>query len=1451
MPIPWIPINPRDRFIESLAMQKSEETPAPMLPWSPEMAYIEPSMRAAAPAAGATLAPTQQAPAISSLIARNREQLARRQMTPTGAIPADTTTTTPTVVNKAASDVEWWEEPAELADKATQKVGEAISKVPILPEVLNWASPVFEFLGNIDRAWGALITAGASPKLEWQQGENWLTHQMREYEAWESPTYTKGIVEFLNPVWWIPFAGWAAKAAKAVGVGGKALKGIQSAARVMETVGLSGEIGGFKQAEKLAKAAASKSSLFAEGRLALPTTQQISEALFTGDNLSKVAAWAERMPGLRRVKKLINEGGDLQGQIVLAENRMTRTLEPRYLDRYVDGEQASASIKDYVKQQTILRDYTNSVASDGMSSLLLPELQRYGNPQKLLNAMDNGLTSVNPLQAGVGTGTVDVAENFINYTGQIDRMYAGLTDEAKEYLLGVKKIATELDNLLVDEFRDAALRELPQNATEKQIVRKARELAGVNQDEILLPRLVEGKFTPDGFEKSRHGINSELGRVHKTMDVGIKESPGFSVKYDPNLNHNVQQLIDNYARKISNHRYAEGVQPLGKTLKESLYAYEPEFMEKLAKVGVRVADISHAERTLANFMSVKGSFFQPATIRKIMSSTAVPQTVKDKIALATKLSPDEAKKLIDHAWSRQSVKKGFTKNDFINEVMRGKDTGVKDIFVQDIEGALAKLSEKGHTKSVITNAYNTMLTNRSRTQLIKEAREELGGALGMAKDDLADFQGQYQKLKAQYSVGGFSRATKAVSRVMDEAGNIIEKPVVREFSASFNKHPAFGGRLFPVEAVEAAEKTLGDQGNELFKRAAETSGVLRTMIAAMDFSAPFIQGLPTLARNPAAWLRGVKEMFKEAGAPGSYTKYLSQPENMAAHAERLFFGSAPDISEFHESLPMMTQALGRVPKAGETLQTISKQTLGRTEAAYATFGAASRDELWQAMRHKAIDPLTGRIDNKLGRELAATIDKLTGALNVSPLLIGKSQKQFENAFMFFASRYTRSGLALAGDVFRGGLKGSEARKAMGGMMAGGTLMYLRTCALLGQQPELDPRTGRFMTVKIGDYHVGIGGLMTSLMRFGYDVAATAKEDPGAFLEWGNRFDNPFTKFLYSRASPLTGTLEQIWNQKDYLGEPLDDPVAWANWLAGSATPIAFQTFLDDTSFASKLAVLGPELMGGRNFPKSDSELMVEARNKEAQKYGFKTYAEIPYTALAPDGRKVRDLINTNKEVVNLSDMIQETAKRRGYTDIVRSGDFHDELQSARQTMISSVALAEQAFNAGLQDGNEFRERTKLAKYGYSVQVEDIYKRYADVVSEFNTNPKTTADMAYNMLLAAYTSGKFEDQYGIYDYQAADQYRESILTRLTAEDRAAVEGALKARDLEMPALYQEYRKAVEVLRPYWEVATEANKYFGERDSTSKQRFISRRRKILKRSSREIEHYYNLFYGNQEV
>ena len=72
----------------------------------------------------------------------------------------------------------------------------------------------------------------------------------------------------------------------------------------------------------------------------------------------------------------------------------------------------------------------------------------------------------------------------------------------------------------------------------------------------------------------------------------------------------------------------------------------------------------------------------------------------------------------------------------------------------------------------------------------------------------------------------------------------------------------------------------------------------------------------------------------------------------------------------------------------------------------------------------------------------------------------------------------------------------------------------------------------------------------------------------------------------------------------------------------------------------------------------------------------------------------------------------------------------------------------------------------------------------------------------------------------------------------------------AKYTDFPTEYQELVKARTILKPYWEVKGDADRYFGLMDSKNKRDFISRNQDIKKRTNPLIAYYIRLFYTRQK-
>lgn len=205
-------------------------------------------------------------------------------------------------------------------------------------------------------------------------------------------------------------------------------------------------------------------------------------------------------------------------------------------------------------------------------------------------------------------------------------------------------------------------------------------------------------------------------------------------------------------------------------------------------------------------------------------------------------------------------------------------------------------------------------------------------------------------------------------------------------------------------------------------------------------------------------------------------------------------------------------------------------------------------------------------------------------------------------------------MAYVGNLLSKGIVGHEARRSIGQLAAGGAIMYAATAKALGQEPHFDPRYPDFMTIQVGNRNVGVGGFYYSFLRFAADLTSSVLEDGPAkrqdFLSL-SRKDNPFIKFMYNRASPLTGLMTEAAQRRDYLGQPFETPADWAHWLfVEHMMPIALQEMVPapgEEMPSRILEILIAEEFGLRTFPR---EPFYELRDTYSQQVFGQTWSDL-------------------------------------------------------------------------------------------------------------------------------------------------------------------------------------------------------------------------------------------------
>lgn len=1239
-----------------------------------------------------------------------------------------------------------YELPKQWAESAMDVVGEGISKVPILPKILEPINKyVFEPVQKyLEKPWASVITSPFSPNLPWEQGENWLAHEQREYEAWKAPTYVKGLAEFSMPLWWLPWFGWAGKGAKALGVGNKMTRALEYVSK-------------------------------SKAMNILPEDKVIDDLLFKEDFFKKVALWSENKPVLNTAVRMI--GGP-----------------SAFVKPFVEGEAPIETVRRALIKKAVISDMRN-----GVRGLQVPKLQAISDkPVKLLDIADDGLIRGVTVKDGTSAYLSDVIEGYVKNPDN----YKFTDPLAKKYVQQTVDIINDITAMATKEGV-----KVPKSFTFHRMVKG------------IIPEADDFK----NFEASEWGSRFEMARQLKTMKEGATRATR-RVIYDNNPVNSINATIDHYIKAIATKRFDNEVRQLGQTALGK-------FATKFPDEATRITGLT-ARRTAASYISnsIDGIFAKTpgwgsklAKIRRDVMPES--ENIANAIEQAFSFTPMETDRVIaklgKELWQATKVK---PKEFKILLSQYHKSQG--KILMSELDDAIHSLNvDTKVAANAIENVYKESYRTLTAVQkdMFKTIKGQVDDILKTTNDELTPLLKTRKEFLKPYRQG---------------------KQILGEREKVFTSHPAFKNLIFPREVVELAEPALKDAGNQWVRDMGNISGVGRTLVAAMDFSAPFIQGLGVLGRNPLAWAKAVGKQFEFFANPESLYKYMANPATLAVRTERIAFGGSTGTFEFYEALSNLQKGLGKVPKVGEIAQKAIGQTYGRAEAAFTGFSEVARNEMWKALRGKAV--VNGQIDNAIARDLARSIDRMTGVMSMEALGIPRSQRDFENAFVFFAPRYTRAALSLVSDAFKGGVTGAEARKSIGSLMASGVAMYYGTCKALGQQPNLDINSAQFMTVKIGDSHVGIGGILYGLGRFGANVIGTAANEPLDLIAF-NRQDNPFLKFMFQRTSPLTGTFVNIIEQKNYFGEPFESPADWGRFMAEKITPIALQEQLLTPSKAN-LPVFISELMGGRTFPKSAWELQEQARDTVAQREYGMLYENLDIQ----QQRQIEDA----PEVSMFQEEIDKSTTRRGDALSVVFLERQRELDDARFMHKQTIEQLQKAYDDGMITGVEFKDEVQNANQGYSATYEHINQnpRYAEVLKKLQ-EPRDVArqyrwELAYDEMMANLNS--FDNQYGIFNFDAYNEFLDSLKQKYGEADFQKAMEYRNQKYAEYPPLFQEYQKAKDILAPYWAIQTQVEKMFGKFfASTSRgQALIQKIRKAKRLANPEIAKAYSMFYTNPE-
>lgn len=558
-------------------------------------------------------------------------------------------------------------------------------------------------------------------------------------------------------------------------------------------------------------------------------------------------------------------------------------------------------------------------------------------------------------------------------------------------------------------------------------------------------------------------------------------------------------------------------------------------------------------------------------------------------------------------------------------------------------------------------------------------------------------------------------------------------------------------------------------------KAADT---LRTAITTLDLSAALIQGIPAMARYPEQFLQGTAKMLEAAVHPETTrVNWLAKPENQLTHQKlpeldngknELYRGAQFLEQGAHWVADRLVSAVPAGERAIRRGENLVQQGFERTEAAFDTFGLVTRDLIAQ----------TGLEDKAVAEgsqhEVAQLLNHMTGSFGSARSAGMAPKRRAAESWIFFAPNYLKSSIALTGDVMQGNVAGQAAQQALARMAVAALVWYPAVARSMGQEPVMNPKDSRFMTVNIDGRRIGIGTTFLGVAR----MLARAADDPESLTHFDQK--NPLVQFVRNRAGPTPSLLWDAITGEDPTGQPTTGSVGDALWLAGSKLmPMALSSFVDDLRQGRGISPvgLGAQMLGAREFPQTAEDVRNQVTE---QRYPGRKYADLnPYEQVA---------VQTSPEVKAIPERQGPSGERQRKENQIYA-TYNQQVADAAQ-MVRDQRMTKDQFRGKMNEIN-FQRNLKLGE-----------------LPEERQRPKrdqTANELAYEKFVEVL---KKQDEFGRRDYDAIEEYVAGLPKEQQDYIDAKQDASIGRLPPEAQGLVREMRQAQKTLRPYYAVRKDA-------------------------------------------
>lgn len=714
----------------------------------------------------------------------------------------------------------------------------------------------------------------------------------------------------------------------------------------------------------------------------------------------------------------------------------------------------------------------------------------------------------------------------------------------------------------------------------------------------------------------------------------------------------------------------------------------------------------------------------------------------------------------------------------------------------------------GRTKAAGFNAdllerLDKVLRKRSPELFAKEIariREELGKRLVIdtrqRRELVLAAQKAKQLVKVDSRFGEVSFPGTAFGDTVFTASDKIKSVFPEQEVSNLGTMPQW-------EIDELTKMVRGDKGGgwKAFARTtASVSTASRTLQSGFDLGYLSIHGLPIMLTNRRAWMRSTSMMMRAWRDPAVMGTYLRQNGDYVEelHALGQLSGAEAELVESLAKGGLLDRTFRGIQSAIPGIRTgPDKPTfLNKIAQSMANYLLASKIELYASLRPLA---LASGQPNAM-RELAEHVSRMTGTMDLAHLGITPFGDDVASGFLMYARRYRLSVYGLIKEATTSTqFKGELARTAIGKMAASGLLMYTYVAHRLGQEPQLDPSKGSFLTVKVGEARIGIGSAFVSTARFVGSASKQLFTDTGQLVRVHER-DSAVNRFVRGQIAPTAGTVWDLVTGKSYMGDPTNG--TWTdfgkNAVADRVLPFWASGLLDTPrpGWSSSMAMVGAEMFGARSYPSSLYQKAMGQANIIAHQQGDVDFKDL--TGLERD-----KILAAHPEIQQLLDENNALWAGRGQEVNEFKEEFRRYNDDIYQPELSRIlANFERDF-----DGEKFRELYGKLNAARRWHSEDVRRRFASVVEMLEGREKEPAayleDVAYDEYISTVVTGDFDDpETGEFNFRLRQEAEQAIIKKYGEETfQTYIVLRLQA---DLPPLIRELQDGRRALASYWKV-----------------------------------------------